>query len=45
MVYKDFPVEQGRQQFEALRQEPTEVFQIPVVKVRRKLRIPSGESK
>lgn len=45
MVYRGTPVEQARQQFEAMKTEPTEVLQIPTVKVRRKLRIPAGESK
>ncbi len=45
MVYRDLPIEQGRQQFEEMKQEPVEVLPLPLVKVRRKLRIPSGESK
>jgi len=45
MVYRGIPVEQVRQQFEAMKQQPIEVLPIPVVKVRRKLRIPSSDSK
>lgn len=45
MVYKDFPIEQGRQQFEAMKQEPVDILPVPIVKVRRKIRIPAGESK
>jgi len=45
MVYRGIPVEQARQQFEAMKTEPVEILPIPTVKVRRKLRIPAGESK
>ena len=45
MVYRGIPVDQARQQFEAMKNEPTEVLPMPTVKVRRKLRIPAGESK
>jgi len=41
MVYRGIPVEQVRQQFEAMKTEPVEVLPIPVVKVKRKLRIPA----
>jgi hypothetical protein len=46
ILYKDFPIEQGRQLFEELKgitRRPDDVT--PVVKTRRKLRIPAGESK
>lgn len=45
MVYKDIPVEQVRQQFDILKAGPLVEPQVPVVKVRRKLRIPAAESK
>ncbi len=45
MVYRGIPVDQARPQFEAMKNEPTEVLSIPTLKVRRKLRIPAGESK
>ena len=45
MVYRGFPVEQARQQFEVMKGEPERPLEVPVVKVRRKLRIPSGEGK
>ena len=38
MVYRGFPVEQARQQFEAMKQEPLKESEQAVVKVRRKLR-------
>ena len=38
MVYRGFPVEQARQQFEAMKQEPVKEPEQAVVKVRRKLR-------
>jgi hypothetical protein len=34
-----------RQRFEAMKNEPVETLAVPVVKVKRKLRIPAGESK
>jgi hypothetical protein len=43
MVYRGIPVEQVRQQFEAMKTQPVEV--LPVVKVKRKLRIPSSDNK
>jgi hypothetical protein len=45
MVYRGIPVEQVRQRFESMKGEPVEVLPVPVVKVKRKLRIPAGESK
>jgi hypothetical protein len=45
MVYRGIPVEQVRQRFDAMKQEPTEVLPMPTVKVRRKLRIPATDSK
>lgn len=46
ILYKDFPVEQARQLFEELKQKERPAEEVaPVVKVRRKLRIPAGESK
>lgn len=45
MVYRGIPVEQVRQRFDAMKNEPLETITVPVVKVKRKLRIPSGESK
>ena len=45
MVYRGIPVEQVRQRFEDMKGEPTEILPIPVVKVKRKLRIPSGKTK
>lgn len=45
MVYRGFPVEQARQQFETMKQQPTEVLPMATVKVRRKLRIPAADSK
>ena len=46
MVYRGMPVEQVRQRFDELkaREPPQMPPEVPVVKVRRKLRIP-GESK
>ncbi len=45
MVYRGIPVEQVRQRFEELKAgEPPKISEeVPVVKVRRKLRIPAGE--
>lgn len=45
MVYRGFPVEQARQQFEVMKGEPERLPELPVVKVRRKLRIPGAEGK
>jgi hypothetical protein len=45
MVYRGIPVEQVRQRFEVMKQEPTELLSVPVVKVKRKLRIPATDSK
>lgn len=45
MVYRGFPVEQARQQFEIMKQQPTEVLPMATVKVRRKLRIPAADNK
>lgn len=45
MVYRGFPVEQARQQFEVMKGQPEKVPNVPVVKVRRKLRIPGSEGK
>jgi len=45
MVYRGIPVEQVRQQFEVMKTEPVEVLPLPVVKVRRKLRIPGSDNK
>ena len=45
MVYRGFPVEQARQQFEGMKTEPERAPEVPVVKVRRKLRIPGSEGK
>lgn len=47
MVYRGMPVEQARQHFEELKSgEPPKIpEQVPVVKVRRKLRIPATENK
>ena len=45
MVYRGIPVDQARQQFEAMKNEPVEVLPMPTLKIRRKLRIPAGESK
>ena len=45
MVYRGIPVEQARQRFEELKAEsPKMPEQIPVVKVRRKLRIPGPKA-
>jgi hypothetical protein len=41
MVYRGFPVEQARPQFEELKGETPKELEVPVVKVRRKLRIPA----
>jgi hypothetical protein len=44
MVYRGMPVEQGRQNFDQLKGTPQEMPpEVPVVKVRRKLRIPAGK--
>lgn len=43
ILYKDLPIEQARQQFEELKNAPPVSPDIPVVKVRRKLRIPVKE--
>lgn len=47
MVYRGIPVEQVRQRFEELKsgEPPKMPKEVPVVVVRRKLRIPAGESK
>jgi hypothetical protein len=47
MVYRAMPVEQARQHFEELKSgEPPKLpVQVPVVKVRRKLRIPAEDKK
>ena len=45
MVYRGIPVEQARQLFEDMKAEPVQVLPMPTLKVRRKLRIPAGESK
>lgn len=45
MVYRGIPVEQARQRFEELKAEPPRMpVEVPVVKVRRKLRIPAPKA-
>ncbi len=41
MVYRGFPVEQARQQFDQMKEQPPKPLEVPTVKVRRKLRIPA----
>lgn len=43
MLYKGLPVEQARQGFEELKGTPSIEPIEPVVRVRRKLRIPAGQ--
>ena len=43
MVYKGIPVEHVRQRFEDMKTESIEILRVPVVKVKRKLKIPAGE--
>lgn len=43
ILYKDLPIEQARQRFEELKNAPVIEPNVPVVKVRRKLRIPVKE--
>lgn len=45
MVYRGMPIEQVRQRFEELKtgEPPKLPVEVPVVKVRRKLRIPAGD--
>ena len=45
MVYRGIPVEQVRQQFEAMKGEPVKELEQPTVKVRRKLRKLQDNSK
>jgi hypothetical protein len=45
ILYKDLPIEQARQRFDALKQTPEAPKDVPVLKVRRKLRIPAKDSK
>ena len=45
MAYRDFPIEQARQLFDEIKGEPVRQRIDPVVKVRRKLRIPAKDSK
>ena len=45
MVYRGLPIEQARQRFEELKtgEPPKLPLEVPVVKVRRKLRIPAPQ--
>ena len=45
ILYRDLPIEQAQQRFEALKQTPEPPKDVPVLKVRRKLRIPATENK
>ena len=45
MVYRGMPVELARQQYDKMKEEPPKAPDVPVVKVRRKLRIPAANSK
>ena len=44
MVYRGFPVEQAQLRFEEMKGEPVKPLEVPTVKVRRKLRIPAGNT-
>ena len=45
LVYRGVPIEQARRRFEALKTSPPKEKDIPVMKKRRKLRIPITEEK
>ena len=45
MVYRDFPVEQARLRFEELKVPQPPPPERPIIKVKRKLRIPGQEVK
>lgn len=45
ILYKDLPIEQAQQRFSSLKETPEPSKDIPMLKVRRKLRIPGKDSK